>query len=477
MDSFTLVIFGITSNLAQKYILHTLYDMEEKGLLPEDAQIIGNARSPKTDQEIKDYISEALNIDNKHHKHPIKQEILERLLNKIKYLNGHLDDPSFYSRLKSTLEILGPSGKNKIFYLATLPELYSDIFDNLQKIGLNSQKEGWTRLMVEKPVGHDLSSAKQINQLLAKYFSEDQIYRLDHYLGKETLQNILSFRFSNEIFEPLMNRNFIDHIQISATEDYGIGKRGGYFDSMGTLKDVGQNHQLQMLAFATMDAPSEFSNQAITKERLKVLKALKPIKLVLGQYENYHQEESVNPASQTDTYYALKTEIDNDRFRGVPIYIRAGKKLAQTVTEIVIIFKTPNNRLFKHLDCGMEPNILVYRIYPNEGIVLEILTKKPGHKIEVEKQNMQFCYHQHPAQHAYPDPYERLILDVIKGDQTFFNDAEEIEAAWQFIEPLHAQSQNPIIYKPGSWGPKEAESLLEEDGKSWIIPSMDSCKI
>ena len=477
MESLSLVIFGITSNLAQIKLIPAFYDMAEKDLLPENISIIGIARSPKTQAEFIKYIHEVLHQENKHHKHPINEQTFNKLAKTLHYLNGHLDNLSFYPKLKKYIG--KPNSKNVIYYLATYPDLYHHIFENIQKNGLNKQSKGFVRLMIEKPIGNDLESAKQLNQLLKKYFSEDQVYRLDHYLGKETLQNILTFRFGNGIFEPLINKEFIDHIQITASEDFGVGERGGYYDSVGALKDVGQNHQLQMLAFATMDAPSEFTNEAVTKQRLKILENLKPLpdKLVLGQYQDYTKEKNVSPTSQTDTFYAYKTEINNDRFKGVPIYIRAGKMLAQTITEISIIFKNPTNRLFKNLDCGNEPNVLIYRIAPNEGIVLKVLVKHPGHKLKLDPEYMQYCYRVDPHFHGLPDPYEKLISDVIRGDQTFFNDAQEVQAQWKFIDPYVEQSKNPIIYQPGSWGPKEVDKLIAADGRTWLEPSMQFCRI
>ncbi|OGE26597.1 glucose-6-phosphate dehydrogenase [Candidatus Daviesbacteria bacterium RIFCSPHIGHO2_02_FULL_39_12] len=477
MKSLSLTIFGITSNLAQIKLIPALYDMAEKGLLPENIEILGNARTPMSKDEFAHYIENVLHSPNIHHTHPVKPEIVKKLLSKFHYISGHLDDPSFYAGLAKILRL--NRSADKIFYLATYPELYHHIFENLQKVGLNKQTKGFVRMMIEKPVGNDLKSAKELNQLLLTYFEENQIYRLDHYLGKETLQNILTFRFSNGIFEPLINKDYINHIQITAAEDFGIGARGGYYDQVGALKDVGQNHQLQMLAFATMDAPSEFSSRAVTAQRIKILQDLIPFptKAVFGQYEGYHQEKNVDPNSNTDTFYALKTYIQNDRFKDVPIYIRAGKKLAQTVTEISIIFKNPANRLLKHLDCSDEPNVLIYRIQPNEGIVLKILTKIPWHENKLQPEYMQYCYRVDPHSHYIPDPYERLIADTIRGDQTFFNDAKEVEAQWAFTDPLASTRKKPYIYKPGSWGPKEADELIEKDGRAWLEPSMDFCRI
>lgn len=482
MDSFALIIFGVTGNLVQKYLLQALYDMSEKGLLPPKMSIVGIARKVMNRKDFEKYLYDVLHMENIHHKHPIKQSIFNDLAKRLHYIDGHLDDPNFYKRLNDFLNTLtkkGVSCQNRIYYLATYPELYSHVFKNLQKMGMNKQKNGWVRLMIEKPIGSDLKSARVLNKLLLEYFSEDQIYRLDHYLGKETIQNILTFRFSNDIFEPLINRDYIDHIQITATEDFGIGERGGYYDIVGALKDVGQNHQLQMLAFATMDAPSEFTNEAVTAQRLKILQALKPLpeKVVFGQYEGYIREKSVSPKSQTETFYALKTYMENGRFKGVPIYIRAGKKLKQTVTEISLVFKNPQNRLFKHIEGGIEANVLIYRIAPNEGIVLKIATKKPGYQTKLDSEYMQFCYKLDPHSHYIPDPYERLITDTIRGDQTFFNSAQEIEAQWAFIDPLTAKKGSPHIYKAGSWGPGEADDLLKADGRIWLEPSMDFCRI
>lgn len=480
MESFALVIFGITGNLAQIKLIPALYDMAEKGLLPENMSIVGISRQKMTKEEFRKYFHKVLHLDNIHHKHEIKEKVFEDLCKRIHYLEGNVEDKAFYPKLKDYLNNLTKEGKecnNRMYYLATYPNLYQTIFDNMQKLGLNKENGGWVRLIIEKPIGDDLKSAKELNNLLLKYFNEKQIFRLDHYLGKETLRNILTFRFANGIFEPLINKDYIDHIQITASEDFGIGNRGGYYDKVGALKDVGQNHQLQMLAFATMDAPLEFTNAAVAKERLKILKNLipQPENVVFGQYEGYAKEANVDPKSNTDTFYAFKTNINNERFKNVPIYVRAGKKLAQIVTEISIIFKT-STRLFKHAELGSQPNVLIYRIQPNEGIVLKILTKKPGHDFKLEPEYMQFCYKIDPSTHYIPDPYERLLTDTIRGDQTFFNDAKEVEAQWAFIDPLVKTRGKRSVYKPGSWGPRQTDELLAKDGRSWLEPSLAFCR-
>lgn len=484
-DPFALIIFGITGNLAQIKLLPALYDMAEAGLLPEKVSIIGNARRKLSREEFEKYVHEALHKENVHHRHEIKEDVVRKLLEKVHYIDGNLDDPSFYARLKKFLATLTADGRpcdNRIYYLATYPELYSHVFEGLKGEDLDNQDNGWVRLMIEKPIGNNLASSKKLNNLLHQYFDESQIYRLDHYLGKETLQNILTFRFANGIFEPLLNRDYVDHIQISALENFGIGQRGGYYDKVGSLRDVGQNHQLQMLAFATMGDPGEFTNEAVTRERIKVLQALKPLpeSVAFGQYEGYKDELNVDPESKTDTFYAFKTFIQNDRFEGVPIYIRAGKKLGISVPEIAevsIVFKESSRGPFKHLKSGMAPNALIFRIQPNEGIVLKILTKKPGNEVELESDYMQYCYRPGNGTHYLPDPYEKLISDTINGDQTFFNDAKEVEAQWAFIDPLIAQRGEPEVYKAGTMGPKRAAQLIESDGRKWLEPSLDFCRI
>ncbi|HZZ98837.1 MAG TPA: glucose-6-phosphate dehydrogenase [Candidatus Saccharimonadia bacterium] len=473
MQNFSLVLFGVTGNLAQLKVLPALYDLEEKHLFPEKTEIFGVARRPMTQEQFQEYVASVLQMENIHHKHAIHDEVWTRLRNRLHYVAGDFNDASLYVELKQKLEKF--ETHNRIFYVATYPSLYPTIFDNLQATGQNKPAHGWARLMIEKPIGTDFKSAQALNVLLAKHFSQDQIYRLDHYLGKETLQNILTFRFGNGIFEPLMNRDHIDHIEVTAAEEFGIGERGEYYDAVGGLRDVGQNHILQMLTLVLMESPTEFSNEAVTKERVRVLEKLKPMphSVVFGQYEGYQQEHHVRPGTTTDTFFAFKTELDTPRYAGVPIYVRAGKKLERTVTEISIVFKTPITRLFKNLDSGMEPNVLVFRVQPNEGIVLRILSKTPGQELKLEQSYMQFCYHELSSQ--LRDAYERLIADAIAGDQTFFNDDIEIDLQWKFIDPLFAAKKLPVVYKPGSWGPKEADELLKKDEKAWLEPSLMFC--
>lgn len=476
MDSFTLVIFGITSNLAQIKLIPTLYDLVAGNQLGSKFSVIGVGRTQFNDAEFKEYISHTLSLPNRHHTHPINEDIKQKLLSSLTYLSADLTSQDSFNQLKSLVDAEGNT--NHMYYLATFPSLYESIFNHLKATGLTDQTKGWSRLLIEKPIGSDRDSGKQLNNLLVKYFSEDQIFRLDHYLGKETLQNILTFRFGNGLLEPLMNNQHIDHIQVTASEDFGIGMRGSYYDQNGAIKDVGQNHLLQMIALSTMNNPEKWDEKSVTKERVNILENLvpEPETLVLGQYAGYKDEHSIAKDSDTETYFAFRTHIENDRFRGVPIYVRAGKCLSRTATEVAIVFKNSGTRLFSHLNEGLEPNILIYRIQPNEGIVLKIMTKKPGHNMELQESYMQYCY---PHTTDLPDAYERLIVDALKGDQTFFNDASEVDAQWAFTDPLIASRHGhaPTIYEKGSWGPTESDHMMEQDGHCWYEPSTAFCAI
>lgn len=479
MEPFALIIFGITGNLAQIKLIPALYDLEEKGLLPSETTIMGIARREMDEEQFKTYIKEVLAMENKHHMHDTKPEIVEKLLSRMSYLQGDFEtneDDRLYTKLKLALRQKEAASKNHLYYLATYPNLYAMLFEALQRNGLNRQENGWVRLMIEKPIGHDYKSAVELDTLLHKYFTEDQIFRLDHYLGKETTKNILVFRFGNELWQPLMNHKYIDHIQIVAAEDFGIGRRGGYYDTVGAFRDVGQNHLLQMLAVATMDCPTEFANYPVTNERIKILQSLKakPQDIVFGQYNGYLYEEKVKPDSKADTFFALKLEIENETWRGIPIYIRAGKRLPKTVTEISIVFKTPTAKLFEH-SLAQLPNVLTYRVQPNEGIGLELLAKRPGEKFALERDYMQFCYHE--KRNEIADAYVNLLYDAICGDATFFNDAPEVEAAWKFVDGMRNESNKPLIYEPGTWGPEEANKLIEKDGRKWLEPNDVLCRI
>jgi len=473
-DRFALVIFGITGNLSQIKLIPALYDLAEAGLLPKGMKIIGVGRAKMTNAEFQTFVSDTLAHPNRHHQHPILDQPKNELLSAMHYVDGDFSTPELDASLKKTLSS-ETACTNRMFYLATYPNLYGDIFTHLETSGLNDQSCGWVRVMVEKPIGIDYESAKSLNQLLRSYYKEEQIFRLDHYLGKETVQNILTFRFGNGMFEPLMTSEYVDHIQVTAAEDFGIGLRGGYYDTVGALKDVGQNHLLQMISVATMEAPGTFSNKDISQKRIDAVHALvpEPGHVVFGQYEGYTSEAHVDPKSTKDTYFAFRTHLSSGRLQDVPIYVRAGKNLSQNVTEIAIVFKVHAPRLFPNHAKGTDPNILIYRIQPNEGIVLKILTKRPGQEHTLEDAYMQFCY-KHLGVNL-PDPYLRLLLDALSGDQTFFIDAEESELEWKFSDPLSSTAGQPEVYAPGSWGPKSADALIENDGRKWLVPSVMFC--
>ncbi len=470
MNELTLVIFGITSNLAHIKLIPSLFTLSKQHLLPPDASIIGVSRSVRDHSEFLKTIATSLksnDADFDEDSHDFT-EFSKRL----SYLSGDISSSEFYKKLRTLLAEKQHAGEI-IFYFAISPELYQPVLDQLQQSGF-SKKTNRVKVVLEKPLGIDLESARSLNDLLLKHLDEKQIYRVDHYLGKETVQNILSFRFGNGLFEPLINSEHIDHIQITAAEQFGINARS-YYDNVGALKDVGQNHLLQLLTFATMDAPSSYTNEAVTAARVRLLKQLdaRSTTLVLGQYNGYKYESGSSPTSSTDTFFAMKTTIKNDRFSGVPIYIRAGKHLAQSVTEISIVFKVPQNRLFKHIDLGGQPNVLTYRIQPNEGLHLQTLIKRPGHELGLELNQLQFCYE--TLGHTLLEPYEHILYDAIQGNQTFFNDAEEVEAQWGFIDAITKNRPEVETYEKSSWGPKSSHTLIEVDGRSWLTPRESFC--
>lgn len=448
MEPFTLVIVGITSNLAQIKLIPTLYDLVAADKVGLDFSVIGVGRTLMDQSAFANFISKTLRTKNRHHTHEIDPTIEQKLLSHLSYLSADLTDKNSFIELKNLVKA-SPNSTNRLFYLATFPSLYETIFRNLKAVGLTGQKNGWTRLVIEKPIGTDRDSASALNNLLTEYFIEDQIFRLDHYLGKETLHDILDFRFKRSPFEKVLDSNHVDHIQVTALEDFGIGLRGPYYDQNGAIKDVGQNHLLQMIALATMDKPTQLSNKLVTLERINVLKNLipEPNSLVLGQYEDYHSEPSVGTESPTETYFAFKTMIDNDRFCGVPIYVRGGKYLRTTATEIIIVFKNTDK--------------LIYRIGPSEGITF--IKGGNGEKTEYATS------HENDA----PDAYERLLIDAMKGDQTFFNDADEVDAQWIFTDSLIENKHKliPEIYSRGTWGPETANLLIERDGRHWHNPT------
>lgn len=466
----TVVIFGASGDLTQRKLVPALHSMACDALLHADIQVIGVARSSMTDLEFHDRLYEG--VAEYSRLEPRVCELWNDFAQKVSYLAGSYDDPDTYRRLGEQLAKLdaeaGTRG-NRLFYLATPPSLYPVVIEQLGKADLNQCGSGWTRIIIEKPFGRNLESAQRLNEQVHAVFREDQVYRIDHYLGKETVQNLMTFRFANAIFEPLWNRNYVDHVEISMLESVGVGHRAGYYDKAGVLRDMFQNHILQLLTLTAMEAPSAFNAKALRDEKVKVLQSLRPVSPsdgVWGQYRGYRDEEGVSSGSQTPTYIALKLYVDNWRWQGVPFYVRSGKKLAQKATEITLQFKQVPHLIFPE-KAGLVANSLSLCIQPDEGIHLHFETKIPGAGMRAAPVDMEFHYSDHFGEQALPEAYERLLIDAIQGDASLFARSDEIELAWHLVDPLTVDVE-PVFYAPGSWGPSAADALLAQDGREWL---------
>ncbi len=494
-DNNILVIFGASGDLTRRKLIPALFDLFRQELLPGRFAVLGVSRTSYTDESFREEMLE--NVEEFCEKKPVDKAAIREFLKKLYYISIDTKDSADYAELKKRLNELDgelQTGQNFIYYLATPPSIYGIIAHNIgaQELQKQGEKGQWKRIIVEKPFGYDLDSARKLNNDLQDIFEENQIYRIDHYLGKETVQNTMALRFSNGIFEPLWNRNYIHHVEVTAAEQVGVGDRGGYYDRAGALRDMVQNHLLQIVGMIAMEPPVHFNAREVRNETVKVFHALCPIKprevsrqVVRGQYvsatvegkkvKGYRQEKNVDKNSRTETFVAMNFYIDNWRWGGVPFYIRTGKHLPSRVTEIVIHFKKTPHRLFKTQDAGARgDNHLVIRVQPDEGILLKFGMKTPGAGFHIENVNMDFHYSELRDKYL-PEAYERLLLDCMLGDATLYARSDAVEACWEFITPiLQTWEKNPDIkiygYPAGTWGPKEAGDLFDNPEDDWRYP-------
>ncbi|MGP0566763.1 MULTISPECIES: glucose-6-phosphate dehydrogenase [unclassified Nitrospina] len=494
LDNCILVIFGASGDLTRRKLVPGLFNLYQKDMLPEKFAVLGVSRTKMTDAAFRKSLAEGVE-DAEEKPHP---EDFRKFAKALYYQSIDPGESRDYDklakRLKKLDESLGTNG-NFIYYLSIAPSMYEIIIENLGAAGLQKEKkpdQAYKRIIVEKPFGYDLASGQVLNKKLLKVFREPQIFRIDHYLGKETVQNLLVFRFSNGIFEPLWNRNFVDHVEITAAETVGIGTRGRYYDASGALRDMVQNHLLQILGIIAMEPPPSFDSFSVRNETVKVFQSLKPItesnveaSVVRGQYTKsqingqiipgYREEEHVDPFSRTETFVAMKVFIENWRWGGVPFFIRTGKRLPTRVTEVVIHFKSTPHILFQHKGEHVSvPNQLIIRIQPDEGILLNFGMKRPGAGFHVEKVNMDFHYSD-LGDTSLADAYERLLLDCIQGDPTLFARGDAVESCWRFVDPIlkhWASKPDEAIYgyPAGTWGPRHANALFSVAGMDWHYP-------
>jgi glucose-6-phosphate 1-dehydrogenase len=476
-EPFAFVIFGASGDLSRRKLIPAIHHLASLGYMPEKYAIVGTSRSPMTDEEFRQVVRQAVEEHEKDEKSDLAPNF-DRLLPSVYYQPGDTTKIESFNALKTRLDQLDHElglGGNRLFYLAVAPDLVPTIVENLHESRLlhHNSKHSWIRVVFEKPFGHDLASARELNSAIKRILHENQIFRIDHYLGKETVQNILTFRFGNSIFEPIFNRTHIHHIRITVAETIGMeGKRGAYYDTAGALRDIIQNHALQLLCLTTMEPPASFESEAIRDEKVKVLRSLPVMGVnavagstVRGQYVGYRSDEGVRPDSKTETYVALRTTIDNWRWSGVPIILETGKRLADHLTEIQIEFNQPPLCVFRQFaECPPNPNLLIMRIQPNEGISLSFACKQPGTEFAVQEVKMDFSY-ERTFDKRSPEAYERLLLDALRGDASLFTRSDEVEAAWRFISSIldaWKRLPDPAFpnYEPSSRGPAEARRLL-----------------
>jgi len=483
-DPCALVIFGATGDLAQRKLLPALYNLGREGWLPEHLGVVAYSRSASDTEEFRRKAKESV---SKFSRSGLEEAAWASFVDRIECEPGAFDDPQAYARLRERLDAVDKDRQtagNRLFYLATPASNFPGILGHLTAAGLLSRAptgnhRPWGRVVIEKPFGRDLQSARDLNRLLGEMLDESQVFRIDHYLGKETVQNILVFRFANSIFEPMWNSRYVDHVEITAAEELGVENRAKFYDETGVIRDMVQGHLLQVLGLIAMEPPPSFGAEDIRDEKSKVFRTLRPIapeevpqQVVVGQYRGYLQEKGVAPGSRTPTFVGLKLLIDNWRWNGVPFYVRAGKRLARRMTEVSIHFKSVPFCLFKQDDIcqRLEPNVLTIRIQPKEGIVLGFECKIPGEDLAVAGVTMDFNY-SGAFQKQPQEAYERLLLDCMRGNATLFARRDEVEQAWKLVTPvleaLEKVPQGPVTYEPGGPGPEEAKDLLRRDGRRW----------
>ncbi|MGA1837117.1 glucose-6-phosphate dehydrogenase [Herbiconiux sp. 11R-BC] len=484
-----LVIFGVTGDLSRKKLMPAVYDLASRGLLPPGFSLVGFARRDWEDQDFERVVHDSV---KEHSRTPFDEDVWRQLSEGIRFVSGEFDDEKAFEQLKDTIDELdrerGTMG-NYAFYLSIPPKAFPLVTEQLRRSGLADQKDDrWRRVVIEKPFGSDLKTAIELNEVVESVFPPDSVFRIDHYLGKETVQNILALRFANQLYEPIWNANYVDHVQITMAEDIGVGGRAGYYDGIGAARDVIQNHLLQLLALTAMEEPISFDAADLRAEKEKVLAAVKlPADLstvtARGQYAGgwqggekvlgFLEEDGMNPQSTTETYAAVKLDIGTRRWAGVPFYLRAGKRLGRRVTEIAVVFKRAPQYLFAESQTSeLGQNALVIRVQPDEGVTIRFGSKVPGAGVQVRDVTMDFGYG-HAFTEASPEAYERLILDVLLGDPPLFPRQKEVELSWKILDPIEeywTTLGQPEQYRPGTWGPDSADELLARDGRTWRRP-------
>ena len=484
-----LVIFGVTGDLSRKKLMPAVYDLTSRGLLPPGFSLVGFARRDWADQDFTQIVHDSV---KEHSRTEFREEVWNQLAEGFRFVPGDFSDDAAFDVLRKTIHELDQvrgTGGNHAFYLSIPPRFFGDVVGQLKEHGLAEQKpDTWRRVVVEKPFGHDLKSARELNDIVSEVFPPGAVFRIDHYLGKETVQNILAMRFANAMFEPIWNSHYVDHVQITMAEDIGIGGRAGYYDGIGAARDVIQNHLLQLMALIAMEEPTSFEAHNLRMEKQKVLDSVVlPRRLDLytarGQYvegwaggvkvQGYTDEPDIPDDSTTETYAAVKLEIENRRWAGVPFYLRTGKRLGRRVTEVAVVFKRAPHLPFSATSTEeLTQNALVIRVQPDEGVTLRFGAKVPGTAMEIRDVTMDFAYGGSFTESS-PEAYERLILDVLLGDPPLFPRHEEVERSWMILDPIEAhwaERGRPDTYPAGTWGPKSADAMLARDGRTWRRP-------